>query len=125
MPFDGDRGDDGAVDVVEDEVYEALGDRTRRFAVYYLRSRGRVEVDALADVLTGWENAEDGGVASREDRTEVLATLRDEHLPLLDDAGIVRYDGAAGAVALASLSEPVRSLIDAAYGTEGNTDTQP
>ena len=125
MPFDGDRGDDGAVNVVEDEVYEALGDRTRRFAVYYLRSRGRVGVDALADVVTGWENAEDGGMASREDRTEVLAALRDEHLPLLEDAGIVRYDGAAGAVTLASLAEPVRSLIDAAYGTEGNTDAQP
>lgn len=120
MPSDGDSLDGLPLHEVDDEVFLALSDRTRRMALYYLRSRDRVDVETLADVVTGWSTAGRRGTANREDRDRVLAALYAQHLPLLSDAGLVDYDRGAGVVTVERLSEPVRSLLDAAYAWEGD-----
>ena len=120
MPSDGDWLEELLLHDVDDEVYLALSDRSRRMALYYLRSRDRVDVEALADVVTGWSAAGRHGMATRADRDRVLTALRVQHLPLLSAAGLVDYDRAAGTVAVERLSEPVRSLVDAACAWEGD-----
>ena len=124
MPSDGNSLDGFPLHEVDDEVFLALSDRSRRMALYYLRSRDRVDVEALADVVTGWSAAGRRGMATRADRDRVLIALRAQHLPLLAAAGLVDYDRAAGTVAVERLSEPVRSLIDAACTWEGDRNEE-
>ena len=110
---------DLAIPAVDDEVFVALSDRRRRFALYYLRWRGRADVDELADVVAGWRGADRRGAVSRGERNRVRATLLEWHLPVLADADLVAVDGATGSVAIEPLSGPVGSLIDFAYDVEG------
>ena len=119
MSRDGDCLGDLALPSVDDEVFLALADRDRRIVLYYLRWRRRVEVDELADVVAGWRGADRPGAVSRTERDRVLAALRSRHLPILADADLVEVDREAGTVAIGSLSEPVRSLIDFAYDADG------
>lgn len=122
MPTDGDRLEGFPLEAVDDEVFLALADRTRRLALYYLRGRGEADVGTLADVVTGWSNAAGRGMATGEDRDRVHTALHVRHLPLLDDAGLVDYDEAAGTVEVQEFSEPVRLLVDFAYQREGDPD---
>lgn len=110
---------------VGDEVFLALDDRVRRVALYYLRWRGRVHVEELADVVTGWTVADRRGMAARADRERVRAALLGEHLPLLDRAGLVDHDVATGTVAIEGLPATVGSLIDFAYDREWGSDAPP
>lgn len=122
MARDGDCHGDRTLTAVEDEVFAALSDRSRRIALYYLRWRRRVDVDELADVVTGWRHADRPGTATKADRDQVRWSLLGGHLPVLDDAGLVDYDESTGTVTVEQLSERVQSLIDFAYDSEGDTD---
>lgn len=105
---------------IDDEVFLALADRSRRLALYYLRDRRRVDVGTLADVVTGWSDAGRRGTTTRDDRDQVLVALRAQHLPLLSAAGLVDYDEAAGTVEVERLAGPVRTLLDVACAWEGD-----
>jgi len=120
MPSDGNSLDGLPLLDVDDEVFLALADQSRRMALYYLRIRDRVDVETLADVVTGWSAAGRHGTATRADRDRLLTALRVRHLPLLAAAGLVDYDRTAGTVAVERLAEPVRTLLDAAYAWEGD-----
>lgn len=122
MVRNGDPLGDMVLPAVDDEVFVALADRNRRIALYYLRWRRRVDVDSLADVVTGWRHAGRRRAASRADRDRVRAALLGQHLPILVDADLVEVDGETRTVAIRPLSEPVRALIDFAYETEGGTN---
>ena len=120
MGRDADRLDDLAVSGVEDAVYAAMSDRDRRLALYYVRWSREVDVEELADVVTGWRNAGASGVATREDRDRIRIELHARHLPILDDVGLLDYDPEAGTVTRRSLPDPVSTLVDLAYEWEGD-----
>ena len=119
MGRDADHLDDLARHSVDDVVYAALSDRDRRLVLYYVRWRREADVEELADVVTGWRNADVRGMATREERDRVGIELRARHLPILDDAGLVDYDREAGTVARGSLPEAVDSLVEMAFEWEG------
>lgn len=122
MARDGDPLRDMVLPAVDDEVFVALSDRHRRIALYYLRWRRRVDVEELADVVTGWRHADRRGAVPRAKRDRVRAALLGQHLPILVDAGLIRVEEESETVAMEPLSEPVRSLIDFAYEAEGGTN---
>lgn len=125
MVRDDDRLDGASLLSVDDEVFVALADRTRRIVLYVLRVREPLDLGELADVVTGWRSAGGVGMANRADRDRTHAALREEHVPTLVDADLVAYDGARETVGLTSHSAPVRSLIDFAYEFEGGPDAPP
>lgn len=125
MTRDDDRLGEHALLAVDHEVFAALGERARRLALYYIRWHRRVDVDELADVVTGWRRADRRGMASRADRDGIRAALLDRHLPVLAEAGLVDYDGSGGTVSAGRLSEPVRSLVDYAFESEWESGAPP
>lgn len=122
MARDGDPLDESGLPAVDDSVFEALSSRTRRIVLYVLRTRGRVGVAELADVVTGWQHADGVGMAARADRDRTDTALRERHLPALVDADLVAHDEAAGTVAPRPHSPTVRSLIDFAAEHERGSD---
>ncbi|WP_255169733.1 DUF7344 domain-containing protein [Natrononativus amylolyticus] len=108
---DRDRGADSM-----DELFTALRNRDRRYALYFLLEHRTVSVDELADVVAGWTRATAYGMASRRVRDHVLLTLRHRHVPALVEAGLVRTEN--GTVSLEALSPTTRAFIDRACAVE-------
>ena len=125
MDRDADRLDDLARHEVEDAVYAAMSHRDRRLALYYVRWRGEVDVEELADVVTGWRNAGTRGMATREERDRVRIELGARHLPILDDADLLEYDHEDGTVTRRSLPDSVSTLVALAFGWEGDVRDSP
>jgi len=93
-----------------DVLYNALARTERRRMLYALLEQPETTLDALTDVLAGWEATESGAVGPvRWDRLN--ANLVHTHLPILADADLVEYDRDTGEVSLADLSDPVREQI--------------
>lgn len=105
-------------------LYRALAVPERRRALYYLLDRTDVATGELADVLAGWRAIEKVTVGP-EERARILDELREVHLPLLGDVGLVEYDPDGGTVALSSLTGSVREVIRAAGLREADGSPRP
>lgn len=74
-------------------VIEAIRNRRRRYALYYLRERsGPVDLDDLVRQVAAWEAETTPERVTPAERDAVGASLRETHVPYLADRGIVRYD---------------------------------
>ena len=77
----------------EDEVFEVLSNRRRRFVIHALkRAEGPVEVSDLSTHVTAWEHDIDPTDVRYEDRRNVYSTLQRTHLPKLEEKNVVTVD---------------------------------
>jgi hypothetical protein len=97
---------------IDDGVFRALVDRTRRYSLYLLLDRRSMSTSELADVLTGWLHAAGYGLADSDDRERLRAELYHVHLPTLVDAELVECDERFTVVELAPLRGPVVDLLE-------------
>ncbi|WP_255191059.1 DUF7344 domain-containing protein [Natronobeatus ordinarius] len=111
-------GSSTAVDAIDDDLFVALRNRHRRYALYFLLEHESVSTTELADVIAGWTHLE-AGIATREDRDELHAALVHQHLPLLEDVGLIDRDGEF--VTRANWTDPVPSFVR--RGLEWETST--
>lgn len=100
-----------------DEFYRALADESRRRVVACLLDREESTVDELAELLCGWE-ATDGTMVSPDRYEEIRIELYHNHLPCLDDAGLVSYDRSAGVVEPEPIPKLVERLVRHSVGAE-------
>ncbi|WP_424016057.1 DUF7344 domain-containing protein [Halorubrum xinjiangense] len=74
----------------EDEIFEVLSNRRRRFVIHALkRAEGPVEVSELSTHVTAWEHGVDPEEVQYEDRRNVYSTLQRTHLPKLEEKNVV------------------------------------
>ena len=85
-----------------DAVFELLADERRRHLLYYLidEACGEAATTDLADHL---RSVDAGGDAA--DRCSIRADLHHRHLPKMETAGLIEYDGWDGSVRY--LSDPL------------------
>lgn len=103
----------GAGAVTEDELYQLLSNRRRRYVIHRLRHDGeRTDIGSLAERVAAWENGCEVDELTAAERKTAYTALHQRHLPKLDDAGIVEFDKARGAV------EPTDAVEDVAIYTE-------
>jgi DNA-binding transcriptional ArsR family regulator len=77
----------------EDEIFEVLSNRRRRFVIHALkRAEEPVEVSELSTHVTAWERDVDPADVQYEDRRNVYSTLQRTHLPKLEEKNVVRVD---------------------------------
>ena len=101
-----------------DAVLNALGNVQRRYALYYLRDRGEVQMEELATALTGWFAVlDDDGTAGPGDYDRAMTSLHHRDLPVLTDAGLLSVDTDAGTVT-AELSTFADALLDRVFEHE-------
>jgi DNA-binding transcriptional ArsR family regulator len=94
-------------DLSEDDVYEMLSNRRRRFVIHALkRAEEPVDVSELSTHVTAWERGVDPDAVKYEDRRNVYSTLQRIHLPKLEEKNVVRVDEET------NLVEPTPTLDD-------------
>ena len=77
-------------DLSEDDVYEMLSNRRRRFVIHALkRAEEPVDVSELSTHVTAWERGVDPDAVKYEDRRNVYSTLQRTHLPKLEEKNVV------------------------------------
>lgn len=77
----------------EDEIFEVLSNRRRRFVIHALkRTPEPIEVSELSTHVTAWEVGVDPDEVTYEDRRNVYSTLQRTHLPKLAEKNVVTLD---------------------------------
>jgi hypothetical protein len=84
-----------------DDLYEMLADRRRRYTLHYLKQRDEpVAVGDLAEQVAAWENEKTVPALTSQERKRVYIALYQSHLSRLDAEGLVDYDEDASTVEL-------------------------
>ncbi|MFB9804723.1 hypothetical protein ACFFQF_04405 [Haladaptatus pallidirubidus] len=110
---------------IDDSVYRALAETHRRYALYLLTEWGRVFEDELADILTGWIYAGEYRMATPDDRKRIRIELREVHIPVLREAGLVHYDEQTELLSLGELAPSVGRIIEWARKNERQNTPEP
>ena len=82
-----------------DENFFVLSNYRRRFVLEYLDSNpGPVSLRTLSEELSAWENESDTQMITSTQRKRAYVSLRQTHLPKLEDLGIISFDANRGIV---------------------------
>ncbi len=96
-----DGEDKAEVQLSEDEIFEILYSSLRRDLITYLQDQGGTStVSDIAEYLAAKENDTTVQQLSSYDRKRVYIGLYQNHLPKMDDFGVVDYDKNRGTVRL-------------------------
>ena len=77
----------------EDDIFEVLSNRRRRYVVHALkRAQEPVEIADLSTHVTAWEVDIDPEDVRYEDRRNVYSTLQRTHLPKMEEKSLVTID---------------------------------
>lgn len=85
-----------------DTMFEVLADKRRRLVLHHLAEDQSAELDELVDSVCD---------SVESDPPDVSAALHHNHLPRLDDAGILEYDSRSGSVRYYE-HEPLEGILD-------------
>lgn len=100
--IDDESGDDSRPSLSNDDIYDQLANRRRRYALHYLKQTGEpVAVRELAEQVAAWENATAIDDLDSQERKRVYISLYQSHLSSMDEAGLITYDDEASTVKLA------------------------
>ena len=116
----GQGGTGPTTDISEDDLYEVLANRRRRFAVHLLKreSEDSVEIGEMAERIAAWENEVEVAEITGSDRKRVYTALQQSHLPKVDDAGVVKFDKDRGTVEPTPALEGVDLYMDVVEGRD-------
>ena len=95
-----------------------LSESERRYLLYQLaENRGANLEDVVADVAA-WEHDVHPSRIEKEHRQRLYVSLVHNHLPRLEDYGIVEYDLRSGDIVLADGFEDIKPLLEQFRQTE-------
>lgn len=107
-----------------DVIFELLSNARRRSALRVLDASGvPLDVDTLAAAVAARTADPSSCGAETDPRERVVVSLHHSHLPRLDDAGLVVYEGAVGRVRATDGVESVRHLLDPSRETGPDRDS--
>lgn len=91
---------DNEVRLSEQEIFELLSSKRRRYALHYLMNRNgeTIELNELTETIAAWETNKDVDAVDYDSRKSVRNSLHQYHLPKLDDHEIIEYDSRRGEV---------------------------
>ncbi|GAA0534913.1 hypothetical protein GCM10008994_07310 [Halorubrum ejinorense] len=98
----------------QDELFSLLSNPRRRFILQYLnRNREGIRLQALATEVAAWENETDPDDLTDKQEKRLYVSLHQTHIPKLEEAGIVEYDGDSGEIRLTDRGTDVNRYLDA------------
>ncbi|WP_311170729.1 DUF7344 domain-containing protein [Halobellus ordinarius] len=96
-----------------DHVFEVLYNRRRRDVITYLREHGGTATTSdLAEYIAAKENETTVEGLSSGERKRVYVGLYQNHLPMMDDVGVVNYDKDRGTVELQECAAQLLPYLD-------------
>jgi DNA-binding transcriptional ArsR family regulator len=109
--------------LAEDQFYRVLAASNRRRLLYHLLGEEESSVDELATVLSEWQATITGTTHTSADRSELRLTLVHNHLPGLDEAGLIDYNPQSESVQLSALHPQVTDIICQSIEAEQRPDS--
>jgi DNA-binding transcriptional ArsR family regulator len=82
----------------EQEVFDILSNRRRRYALYALADDGTATIGSLAEQIAAWENDCTVADITPAERKRVYTALQQSHLPKLERTGLISFDRESGRV---------------------------
>jgi DNA-binding transcriptional ArsR family regulator len=108
-----DGGDSKQIQLSQDEIFDVLSNRRRRFVVHALKHEEEpVDFSTLSERVTAWELGVDPGDVQYEERRNVYSTLRRTHIPKLEEKNVVTVDEEADLVAPTPALDDVEIYIE-------------
>lgn len=99
--------------LTQDVVFDILSSARRRYVLYLLRQTDEpIELTDLAERVAAWENDTSVDELTKQQRKRVYVSLYQTHVPKLEDAGLVEYDGDTGNVRLTPRARDVDQYLD-------------
>lgn len=96
-----------------DEIFQIVSNQRRRHVVHYLRQQDRaVELRELSTQISAWENEEPPAAVTHDERRRVYTALRQNHLPKMDESGVVDYDADRGVIEPSDAMADVELYLD-------------
>jgi len=107
-------------EVSEDELFDVLANQRRRFALHLLKKEGdeTIAIGDMAEQIAAWENGIDTTEITGSERKRVYTALQQSHLPMMDDAGVVRFNKNRGTVEPTPALQDVDLYMDVVEGRE-------
>lgn len=101
-------------ELTTDDVFAVLGNRRRRYVFHHLKQHPdrAVYLDELTDRVAAWEGDQQVGDVSQREHNNVRTALRQSHLPMMDDRGVVEYDSENQTVSLAPATADLDVYLD-------------
>ena len=103
---------------LEDELFEILSNKRRRFTVYAVAGTEEIELGTLARRVAAWENRKPVEQVDSEERRRVYTALQQSHLPKLADADLIEYDDRAGVIQARPEIEEYNVYVEIVSGRE-------
>lgn len=101
QPADDEASDESAdrpAEPTEQEVFDILSNRRRRYALYALLDDDSATIGSLAEQIAAWENDCPVDEVTPTERKRVYTALQQSHLPKLERNGLVTFDRESGRV---------------------------
>ncbi|GGI94094.1 hypothetical protein GCM10008995_00350 [Halobellus salinus] len=118
-PIQVDGGDGLAAELSEDELFEVLSNRRRRFAMHLLKRESEtVEIGDMAEQIAAWENGVDTAELTGSERKRVYTALQQSHLPKMERVGVVEFNKDRGVIEPTPALENVDLYMDVVEGRE-------
>lgn len=101
------------------EVFDALRNRWRRYALYYLEEEGEAGLPELVSHVVAYDHGTDPDDVSIEEVQRVYLEFYHQHLPLLESIGVVEYSDDDGQVRLLDQRDRLDRYLELARQDEG------
>jgi hypothetical protein len=105
-------GDGAADEPTEQEVYDVLSNRRRRYALYALLRDGSTTIGSLAERIAAWENDHPVTEVTPAERKRVYTALQQSHLPKLERTGLVEFDPDSGRISPTDTAADLDGYLD-------------
>ncbi|MDS0478038.1 hypothetical protein [Natrinema sp. 1APR25-10V2] len=102
-----------------DAIYGLLSDPYRRYVLYYFLENERATIDRLALQLAAWEHDKAVESVSEDEKETITVALRHNHLPQLEDHGIVTVNQRSGDIVAETGFDGIRATAERAREVEG------
>lgn len=75
-------------------MFSLLSNRRRRYALHACKRFGTpIDISDLSERVAAWEYGKDVSELESEERRRVYTSMQQSHLPAMDDAGVIEFDG--------------------------------
>lgn len=108
--------------VTDDRLSAVLGQSRRRLALYYLLSNEYTDLDSLSVQIAAWERDESVTSVGEAARRQVKISLHHNHLPRLEQHGVLEFDVRSGDVVRAPGFEELRPAVERLRATDEKLD---
>lgn len=98
-----------------DDLYDALSNSRRRAVLHYLKQRDEeraVDISELSRVLVAWEQNVAREQVAYDDRHSVHTSLRQFHLPKMEDSNLVNINPQGTEVELTALADGLDIYVE-------------